>query len=209
MNSGIIWGCRAVLNQTRAAPDGIPWGDETLPRVIHSYQLCSHEANTFQPCSCTGVGGRKGTEWSPSAFPFSEGVSYPELHTRGCTSRAAAEQGGCRGCWSCQITQTTQKSPILPFSSLFLWVLPLLSKRMPCKQLSSSGLFMVSVGKAETDGSTSSGFAFTMELMDGFLDDAHTVAHQWLTTNENSNQSCTWGEKNPLNLHYYVQWVGL
>lgn len=118
-------------------------------------------------------------------------AAHPRMHIQGCC-RAEGLQGLC---WGCQITQTTPKSPFLPFSSLFLWLLPLLSKRVPCKQLCSPGLWMVSVGKAETDGSTSSGFAFTMELMDWLLGDAHSVAHQWLTTKENSNQSCTWRGK--------------
>lgn len=86
----------------------------------------------------------------------------------------------------------TKESIFFLFPHYFLWLLPLLSKRVPCKLLCPPGLCMVSVGKA--DGSTSSGFAFTMELIDGFLDDAHTVAHQWLTNKENSNQSCTWGK---------------
>lgn len=67
------------------------------------------------------------------------------------------------------------KDPILPFSSLFLYS-PKQESALQAARL--PGLCMVSVGKAERDGSTSSGSAFTMELMDGFLDDTHSVARQ-------------------------------
>lgn len=65
----------------------------------------------------------------------------------------------------------------------------------------------VSVGKAERAGSTRRGFAFATELIAVFLVDAHTAGHRWLTTKENSNQSCTWG-RNAQKLHYYVKRVG-
>lgn len=159
------------------------WGDETLPRVIHPHHLCLHRAKTFQSCSCTGVGGRKRYRVKPKCLSiFWRSLLHWATHPRA---------GGAAGALLRlpDNPDYTEESSFTFFLTTFMT--PSSLKQGGCKQLGSSGLCMVSVGKADTDGSTSSGFAFTIELMDGFLDDAHTVAHQWLTTKENSNQSCT------------------